>query len=151
MHAPPFTPSQKGFLDVSQAFHHAPPLSHPVPCVQWTGHRLQPIDLPTQIPAGIDSISYVTFHLSLLEVLLNFLGAASILNQTPPYSGDTAAVSFYRRARDFSNTCGETHDVFCNLSLGTLSLLQPVPGALGTQQVSHSSLTHQLAWLAQVP
>lgn len=43
------------------------------------------------------------------------------------------------------------YKVFINLPLGTLSMLQSVAGALGTQQVLNSYLTCKLSGLAQVP
>lgn len=73
-----------------------PCLAHHISCVLWTDHRLQPTALPTQIQTRIDAISEVILHLSLLKVLLNFLGTANILNQTL-MPGDAAEKFFYVR------------------------------------------------------
>lgn len=115
------------------------------PCFPRPVNRPQPIYPPTQIQIEIDSISYVIFHLSLCEVLLNFLSAAIILNQAPPLSGDTAAISFYGMVREFSKIYDEMYDIFFSLSLGTLSMFQSVAGALGTQKVLYSYLTCKLS------
>lgn len=74
-------------------------------CKQTPGYSLWIFQLKYELELILFHILYIIFHLSLLEVLLDFLRAANILNHTPPLSGDTAAMSLSGRVRDLSKSC----------------------------------------------
>lgn len=90
---------------MSLTMDHTYPSLLPVGCKQTSGYSLWIFQLKYKLEFIPFHILYIVFHLPLLEVLLNLLGAAKILNQTPALSGDTAAMSLSGRVRDFSKSC----------------------------------------------
>lgn len=80
----------------------------------------------------------------LLQVLLNSLEAANILNQMPPFTEGTAPVSSMERSESSLKMYDKICDVFFNLSLCTLSMIQCVVGSVGTQKVLYSHLARKV-------
>lgn len=74
-------------------------------CAQTSGYSPWVFQLKYKLGLIPFHILYIMLHLSLLEVLLDFLRDANILNQTPPLSGDTAAMTLSGRVRDFFKSC----------------------------------------------
>lgn len=80
----------------------------------------------------------------LLQVSLNSLEAANILNQTPPFTEGTAPVSSMERSESSLKMYDKMCNVFFNLSWCALSMIQCVVGSVGTQKELYSNLAQKV-------
>lgn len=134
---------------ISLTMDHTYPTLLPACCKQTPGYSPWIFQLKYKLELIPFRILYIMFHLSLLEVLLNFLGAANILNQTPPLSGDTAAKSLSGRVRHFSRSCAVWMYDKC--------MIQPLTRCTQNAAICGRCfrccipLRCKLEWLAQVP